>query len=317
MSPIANIFQPLIDIFEPVLVFFHDIGLGWGMAIVALTLSVRALLLPLAVKQYRSMRQMAEHMPELRKLQAKYKGDKQRLQQETMKFYSENKVNPLASCLPLVFQLPVFLALFYMLQADLKEDICGGTADNVPCEEITAGSADFLFIPDLTDSATGSVLIVLLVLYVGSQLLSTLLMPATVDKTQRLIFMALPFVFIPFILGFPAGLLVYWITTNLWTVAQQTALRKIYGAPQPQLDADGKPESPFAQIGSLLRGEGTTNGGEPERRPARKAAAVSATSRTAAATKGEGGRGGESPAKREGPPPRAPRKRKKRSGRRR
>ena len=90
------------------------------MAIIALTLLVRLLLLPLTLKQFKSMQAMARLQPEIKKLQEKYKDDKQRLNQEMMKFYQENKVNPFASCLPLVAQLPVFLSLFYMLREDLR-----------------------------------------------------------------------------------------------------------------------------------------------------------------------------------------------------
>src|SRR5438309_9684501 len=110
----ANIFQPLIDVFESILVFFHNhIGLSWGLAIVCLTILIRALLIPLTVKQYHSMQRLQAHMPELKAIQAKYKEDKQRQQQEVMKFYQENKVNPFGSCAPLALQLPVFIALFY------------------------------------------------------------------------------------------------------------------------------------------------------------------------------------------------------------
>src|SRR5919199_6021199 len=253
MLPLANIFQPLIDVFKPILVFFHDsIGLGWGWAIVALTICVRAVMLPLAVKQYRSMRALQEIAPELKKVQEKYKDDKQRQQQEVMKFYQENKVNPFASCLPLVLQLPVFLSLYYMLRTDLKEEICGTRAVSAVCDKIEPGSAQFLFIPDLTDKATGGGLVVLIILYVGSQLLSSILMPTTVDRTQRLIFMALPFVFVAFIIRFPAGLIVYWITTNLWTVTQQTTLRKVLGAPKPP---PGGATSPFGDLMKQIRGE--------------------------------------------------------------
>src|SRR5688572_32709744 len=143
------------------------------------------------------MQNMAKFQPEIKKLQERYKGDRERLNQEMMKFYRENKVNPFASCLPLVAQLPVFLALFYLLQDDLRLDICPevnppGTQDPAPCGD--GGDAAFLFIPDLTSKATGAVLVTLIVLYVGSQLASTLLMSTTTDKTQRMIFLALPFV---------------------------------------------------------------------------------------------------------------------------
>jgi len=333
MSPLANIFQPLIDVFEPVLVFFHDeVGLAWGWSIVALTICVRALLLPLAIKQYRSMKALQEIAPELKKVQERYKDDKQRQQQEVMKFYQENKVNPLASCLPLVLQLPVFLALYYMLRTDLKEEICGTRAADVVCEQVSPGSGQFLFIPDLTDKATGWVLVVLIVLYVSSQLLSSILMPATVDKTQRMIFMALPFIFVPFIIQFPAGLIVYWITTNLWTVSQQTALRKIMGAPKPPpLNPDGTRPGPFDEILKQFRkppaeqpsngGKGGKGGGEKPA-PKRQAAAVSSgggsSGKGSGSGGGGGGNGGGTPREPGAKPPPPPRKRaKKRSGRRR
>src|SRR5215216_4952910 len=136
-----------------------------------------------------------------------------------MKFYQENKVNPFGSCLPLVAQLPVFISLFYMLRKDLKIDICGPESvinakaaelgkslSSIGCDQVRPGSASFLFINDLTVKATGATLAVLLVLYVGSQLLSSVLMSVTADRNQRFIMIALPFVFVPFIQSFPAGL---------------------------------------------------------------------------------------------------------------
>ena len=246
--PIANPVQPLIDVFDHVLVFFHDmVGLSWGFSIIALTIVVRAALIPLTLKQFKSMQALQRLSPDIKALQAKYKDDRQRLNQEMMKFYQENKVNPFGSCLPLVLQLPVFFSLFYMLRKDLKLDICptivtyakehGTSVTNVACNQVDPGSAGFLFIKDLTDNATGGVLAVLLVLYVGSQLLSSVLMSVTADRNQRFIMIALPFVFVPFIQGFPAGLLVYWITTNFWTVGQQYIIRR--GAGLPVLGAPG------------------------------------------------------------------------------
>src|SRR2546430_2567444 len=152
----ANIFQPLIDVFEAVLKFFHDhVGVSWGLSIVLLTVLIRALLLPLTVKQYHSMQRLQVHMPELKAIQARYKDDKQRQQQEVMKFYKENKVNPLGSCLPLAAQLPVFISLFYMLREDLRINICPQTqlayqashhvsaAHTIPCGP--NNGANFLF----------------------------------------------------------------------------------------------------------------------------------------------------------------------------
>src|SRR5919201_5712453 len=170
--PIANILQPLIDVFDAILVFFHDhVGLTWGTSIIALTLVVRSALLPLTLKQFKSMQRLAHLQPEIKKLQERYKHDKERLNQETMKFYRENKVNPFASCLPMVAQFPVFISLFYMLRVDLRHDICpdvnpATVAHPKPCG--AGGEAQWFFIHDLTNRATGAVLITLLVLYVAS-----------------------------------------------------------------------------------------------------------------------------------------------------
>ncbi len=154
-----------------------------------------------------------------------------------MRFYKENKVNPFASCVPLLAQLPVFITLFYVLQHDLRFDICGQTA--MTCSEFAIHQGDatgafgesFLFINDLTAKATGAELIALLILYVGTQLVSGMVMALSADKSQRTMMMVLPFIFVPFIINFPAGLVLYWITTNLWTIGQQLAIKKIIPVP--------------------------------------------------------------------------------------
>jgi YidC/Oxa1 family membrane protein insertase len=328
--PFANIFQPLIDVFDAVLVFFHDhVGLSWGFSIIALTICVRAVLLPLAFKQVKSMQGLQKIAPQMKALQEKYKGDKQRLQEETMKLYREAKVNPFGSCLPLVLQLPVFLSLFYMLRKDLKIDICGPKSEiaktaaslgksitQTGCDKVDPGSAGFLFINDLTDRATGGVLVVLLVLYVGSQLLSGILMSVTADRNQRMIMLALPFIFVPFIQGFPAGLIVYWITTNLWTVGQQYIIRRSAGMP-----VRGAPTPTTS--GGLA---GFLGGGQSKREDDTKpqAAAVadeprrSRRERAAAPTNGkDGAEPAAGPPKPRTAPPPPPRRRKKKTGRRR
>jgi YidC/Oxa1 family membrane protein insertase len=240
--PAANILQPLVDVANSVLQFFHNnAGLSWGLSIIALTVTVRALLIPLTYKQLKGMRAMQALQPQIKELQAKYKNDKQRMQQEMMNFYKENKVNPFASCIPLVAQLPVFITLFSVLRHELPSDIGCGSAG------CTEGQAAFGFIPDLTAKATGSVLIVLLVLYVGTQLASGYFMSVTADKSQRTMMFVLPLVFVPFVISFPAGLIVYWITTNVWTIGQQYTVQKIIPAPvvaTPAQVAAAKPPPP-------------------------------------------------------------------------
>jgi YidC/Oxa1 family membrane protein insertase len=319
--PIANPVQPLIDVFDHVLVFFHDsAGFSWGFSIIALTIVVRAALIPLTLKQFKSMQSLQRLSPQIKELQAKYKDDRQRLNQEMMKFYQENKVNPFGSCLPLVLQLPVFFALFYMLRKDLKIDICGPEAKilaaakeagksltTIGCDQVDPGSAGFLFINDLTAKATGGTLAILLVLYVGSQLLSSVLMSVTADRNQRFIMIALPFVFVPFIQGFPAGLLVYWITTNLWTVGQQYVIRRGAGLPVLGAPGSGGTAAPTGAAAAVS---------DKKERPERKAKA-----KTKATANGDDG-AAPAPApereRRESAPPPPPRqRRKKKTGRRR
>ena len=237
----ANILQPLIDIANSVLQFFHDdVGLSWGGAIIALTVCTRAVLIPLTYKQLKGMRALQALQPQIKELQAKYKNDKQRMQQEMMRFYKENKVNPFASCVPLLAQLPVFITLFYLLRNELPDDI-GCKAGECGAE------ASFLFINDLTAKATGGELIALLIIYVGTQLISGLVMAVTADKSQRTLMFALPLIFVPFIINFPAGLILYWITTNVWTIGQQYTIQKLIPAPPiPTLQevAEAKPPPP-------------------------------------------------------------------------
>lgn len=221
---LANIFQPLIDVANEVLVFLHDtVGLEYGLAIVGLTFITRLAILPLSVKQIRSMREMAAIQPHLKEIQEKYKDDRERLQRESMRLFQEHGVNPFASCLPLLLQLPVFLALFYLLQSDEFEE-----------EVREAGQESWLFIDNILENATGGTLIILLALYLGTSVIAGLIMTGRqATGQQRMLSMGLPILFTPIMISFPAGLLVYWISTNVWTMGQQ-AVVKIFFPPPPQ-----------------------------------------------------------------------------------
>jgi len=276
MTPIAIIPKPALDVLEDVLRFWHDaVGGGansWGFAIILLTFTIRLLILPLTFKSVKSMQKLQVLQPEMKKIQARFKGDKQRMNQEMMKFYQENKVNPLGSCLPLALQIPFFVALFELLRSKSFE---GDIADN----------ESFLLIPDLAEKLTGHpfVLAVMIVLYIGTQLIASLITMVGGDKTQQRIMLALPFVFTPFIITFQAGLILYWVTTNFWTIGQQLVVRKLY--PKPEVLKEVEEDAP-----SLAR-----------KKPRTAVAAV------------ESGNGGSATAA----PPKSPRKKKKRSGRRR
>jgi YidC/Oxa1 family membrane protein insertase len=243
---LANIFQPLIDIADSLIVFLHDdVGLKWGWAIVGLTVIVRLAILPLTIKSIKGMNAMRALQPQVKEIQEKYKGDRQKMNEAMMRFYRENKVNPFASCLPLLLQLPVFMALFFLLNGDeFKEQVAA------------SGDTNFLFITDITAKATGAELIVLMVLFVGSQMASTMVMSVTADKTQQRIMLLLPLVFVAFIPNFPAGLIIYWITTNFWTLGQQLVVRRL--SPPPPAVVGGKP------LPAMAGGE---NGEAPKKAP--------------------------------------------------
>jgi YidC/Oxa1 family membrane protein insertase len=222
---LSNLLQPLEDAMTWLLEQFHyNLHLPWAWAIVATTIVVRVALVPLTVRQIHSMQSMQRHAPEMKEIQRKYKGDRQRLNEELMKFYKENKINPAASCLPLLAQLPIFLALFFVLR-DFSKDP-------------PPGSLSWLHIvPSIADKAnehwSGYLL---LAIYASSQVLSTYFMSATMDKTQRTIMMIVPLLFITVVAHFPVGLVIYWVTTNLWTVGQGLVTRRLMPkTPAPNL----------------------------------------------------------------------------------
>jgi YidC/Oxa1 family membrane protein insertase len=247
VMPVFSILSPLENIMKSILDFFHTTaGLPWAWSIVALTILVRIVLVPLTVRQIHSMQSLQAHAPEMKALQQRYKGDRTKLNEELMKFYKENNINPAASCLPLLAQFPVFIALYFTLKNNTKH-ITGSWLHVVP---------------NISDKATAHWSgFVLLAIYAGSQIASTYFMGTTMDKTQRRIMMFLPLVFLTVVSRFPTGLILYWMTTNLWTVGQGLITRRLmpktpvpsWGRRTPKSPADGssgngaKKEPPKAQ----------------------------------------------------------------------
>ena len=221
MLPLANILQPIIDVADSVLTFFaEDLALGYGIAIIMLTFVTRIVILPLSLRQIKSMRALQAYSPQIKELNERYKDDPQRKQRELMAFYKENQINPLASCFPLLLQLPVFFALFQLLRSDTF------------AEQVNAyGDPGFGFIPDITEKATGAVLVVLMITYFVTMVASMAISAAQAEGAQRIMLFALPVIFTPFIISFPAGLIVYWITTNVWTIGQQYTVKTFWPAP--------------------------------------------------------------------------------------
>jgi len=179
---------------------------------------------PLTVKQQQSMRRMTALQPELKKLQQKYKHDRQLLNEKMMEFYRENNTNPFGSCLPIVVQIPIFIGLFYLLRR--------------PERFVQPGDdlSFFVGIRDITqhlNQLPTLTLAVLMIIYVSSQVGSMLLMPSTADPRYKYLFAGMPILFAVFIINqaFPVGLMLYWITTNLWTVGQAAVIRKFFPPP--------------------------------------------------------------------------------------
>jgi YidC/Oxa1 family membrane protein insertase len=236
LSPLEHALRAVLDWLGP----HGTIGLPWGWSIVALTILVRIVLVPLTVKQIHSMQALQAHAPQMKEIQRKYKGDKQRQNEELMKFYKENNINPAASCLPMLAQIPVFFALYFVLRHFHAQ-----TGDNL----------SWLGLVDITAKASTGWGPLLIAIYATSQIASSYFMSATVEKSQRIMFMVLPIAFIPFIIRFKAGLVLYWVTTNLWTVGQGLITRRL--VPQkgvaPPKRSSRTPPKPAVEDGATAR----------------------------------------------------------------
>jgi YidC/Oxa1 family membrane protein insertase len=224
---VFSVLSPIEDVMRSILVFLHDsVGIPWAWSIVVLTILVRIALVPLTVRQIHSMQSLQKHAPEMKEIQRKYKGDRQKMNEELMKFYKENSINPAASCLPLAAQIPVFFALYFVLK-NFTQHV-----------HAAPGELGWLHVvPNIANNAnTHWSGYLLLAIYAASQILSTYFMSATMDKVQRGIMMVVPLIFITVVARFPAGLVLYWVTTNLWTVGQGLITRRLVPkTPAPKL----------------------------------------------------------------------------------
>jgi YidC/Oxa1 family membrane protein insertase len=231
---LAGILTPLEDLLTWVLTGLHDsFGLPWAWAIVATTIIVRILLVPLTVRQIHSMQNLQAHMPEMKALQQKYKGDRQRQNEELMKFYKENRINPAASCLPILAQIPIFIGLFFVLR-DAEDEIFKNSTENL----------EWLGLVNIVENTRVGWGPLLVVIYIISQLTSSYFMSTTMQGAQRVMLMVLPILFVPFVLNFPAGLMLYWVTTNLWTTGQGLITRRMIPkvAPPPKRSSRTPPK---------------------------------------------------------------------------
>jgi YidC/Oxa1 family membrane protein insertase len=253
---VGGILTPLEDLLTAVLEWFHTTAnLPWAWSIVALVVCVRILLVPVTVRQIHSMQNLQMHAPEMKEIQQRWKHDRQRQNEELMKFYRENKINPASSCLPILLQIPIFIALFFVLR-DFEDEIL---------PQYPASSLEFLDLVTITEPTHEAWGPLLLVIYVASQLTSTYFTTAsaTMPKAQRYLFFALPIIFIPFIVNFPAGLMIYWLTTNLWTTGQGIVTRRMMPKPADKDKRTSRtpPKEPPADEGNGAKRKGVPPGG--------------------------------------------------------
>jgi YidC/Oxa1 family membrane protein insertase len=219
----------------------------------------------------------------MKAIQQRYKHDRQKQSEELMKFYRENKINPYASCLPIVFQIPIFIALFFVLRDFEEEVFCDPELDGATkCDTIDGGlqalpqyvsELEWLDLVNITQNTVEGWGPLLLVVYVVSQLTSTWLMSTAMQSAaQRWIIMVLPIVFIPFILGFPSGLMIYWLTTNLWTAGQGIVTRRLMPrpAPPPKRSSRTPPKEATPAARSDAAGDGTTSTAPARQGPPRR-----------------------------------------------
>jgi YidC/Oxa1 family membrane protein insertase len=273
----------LSNLFFTILNFLHgSLGISWSWAIVLLTVIIRIVLIPLTWKQIKSMRAMQALQPHLKLLQEKYKDDKEVLNQKVMEFYRENKVSPFGSCLPLLLQFPVFLGLYYMLR---NQGSVMGYIDAGAFSTVWHGQpVSWLWIGDITKFDLW-----LLLAYVGSQFASSWQMSRKSAGQQRTIAFIMPVVIglFSYMYKWPAGLMLYWVTTNLWSVAQQFVAEKIMPVPVAAAAILEKDKAKAA------KGKG---GGKPSAAVAAKGKSDGKQSAAEAAVKS----GGKSGAKRKG-----------------
>jgi len=265
----VKILEPLYDVVTFIMLAFHSLfksvgvpassGLAWGGAIVGLVVIIRILLIPLFVKQINAQRGLQMLQPEMKKLQAKYKGksdpdSKKKQQEEMMKLYKDNGTNPLASCLPIVLQAPIFFTLFRVLNGigHHPDPITRGLINTSQAKQAAAAqifgahiSDKFIGASSLTVQIVCAVMIVAMsatTFLTQKQLMSKNMPASAMDnpfaQQQKILLYVFPLIFAVSGVNFPVGVLLYWLTTNVWTMGQQFYVIRRNPAPgSPAFDA--------------------------------------------------------------------------------
>jgi YidC/Oxa1 family membrane protein insertase len=291
MDLLGTILWPLKWVVELILVGFHQLltftgldaaaGITWVLSIVGLVLVIRAALIPIFVKQIKSQRRMMEVAPQLKKIQDKYKGKRDQLSREamsreTMELYKKTGTNPLASCLPLLIQMPIFFSLFSVLNDAQRSERGVGPLDAVLARQF--GEANLFGIAPLHQSIQGAlaeggqevvviIAVIMVVLMTASQFITQLQIvsknmspeakASPTFKQQRILLYILPLVFAFSGFAFPLGVMFYWLTSNIWTMVQQFIV--IRNMPTPGSEAAKAREERLRRKGKLV--EETTDAG--------------------------------------------------------
>ncbi|MWV48189.1 membrane protein insertase YidC [Rathayibacter sp. VKM Ac-2803] len=284
MDLLGTILWPLKWVVELILVAFHQLltiigmeaaaGITWVLSIVGLVLVIRAALIPIFVKQIKSQRRMMEVAPQLKKIQDKYKGKRDQLSREamsreTMELYKKTGTNPLASCLPLLIQMPIFFSLFSVLNDAQRSERGVGPLDAVLARQF--GEANLFGIAPLHQSIQGAlqeggqelvviIAVVMVVLMTASQFITQLQIvsknmspeakASPTFKQQRILLYILPLVFAFSGFAFPLGVMFYWLTSNIWTMVQQFIV--IRNMPTPGSEAAKAREERLRRKGKLV-----------------------------------------------------------------
>ena len=290
------IMQPLYYVISVVLVGWHQVwsqvlppesGAAWALSIVGLTLVIRAALIPLFVKQIKSSRNMQMLQPKVKELQKKYGHDRERLAQETMALYKEAGTNPFASCLPIILQMPIFLALFRMLDQASKKDKAHGFLDETLAKQfgdskifdVIPVSGTFLKTGGVTEVMVLAAFLVLAMTattFLTQRQLMSKNMPADAlsgpyAQQQKMLLYVLPVVFAVGGIAFPIGVLVYWTVSNLWTMAQQFYVIRNNPAPgtpaaKAKEDRDrAKGKLPAAEVAAAQQAVDVDENPQPQR----------------------------------------------------
>jgi YidC/Oxa1 family membrane protein insertase len=247
------ILDPLYTALGTTLAWFYGFVGDYGLSIVLLTIAVRILLIPLTMKQIRSMQAMQRLQPEIKRLQQKYKDDRQKLNEETMKFYKENKVNPLSGCLPLLLQMPLFIVLYRLINDLAPKTSAGtvGTPKHIPQDSelyraLVEGAGKMqAWGMDLAERATdvrglGTAFVVATGWYQQRQTTARQAADGALNQQAALMGKIFPIFFGFISLTIPAGVVVYFAASNVWQIAQQAIMFRNTPAPT----GDAKPAKP-------------------------------------------------------------------------